>query len=170
MPEAKENLRKDAYEKALSAYGQAIKTFRKGDYAKANELLEAFLEKHTSEKELVDRAHIYVSICANRLDKESIPLQAFEDYYNYAVYKLNQQDYEQVLKLLTKARELKPKEGKIPYLMSLTYCQMGQTDKCLETLKDAIRLDKFFGILAQNEIAFDSIWEDKKFRVITKLA
>lgn len=170
MPEAKENLKKDAYDKALSVYGQAVKTFRKGDYTKAKELLEAFIEKHATEKELVDRAKIYISICANRLVKESIPLQTSEDYYQYAVYKLNQQDYAQALTLLTKAREKGPKEGKILYLMSLVYCQMDNTDKCLETLKEAIRLDKFFGILAQNESAFESIWEDKKFRVITKLA
>ena len=47
---------------------------------------------------------------------------------------------------------------------------MGNVEKCLEMLKDAVRLDKFYGILAQNETAFESIWEDKKFKVITKLA
>jgi hypothetical protein len=47
---------------------------------------------------------------------------------------------------------------------------MGDVEKCLEALKEAVHLDKFFGILAQNETAFESIWEDKKFKVITKLA
>jgi len=31
LPEAKEKLKKDLYEKMLDAYGQAIKAFRKGD-------------------------------------------------------------------------------------------------------------------------------------------
>jgi len=170
LPEAKEKLKKDAYEKSLAAYGQAMKLFRKGDLAKAQELFKAFLEKHPEEKELVDRAKMYLSISESRLDKESIQLKTFEDYYQYSVYKLNQEDYEQALKLLMKAREKEPKEGKIPYLMSLVHCQMGNVEKCLETLKDAVRLDRYYGILAQNESAFEPIWEDKKFKVITKLA
>jgi len=170
LPEAKEKLKRDAYEKSLAAYGQAIKIFRKGDFAKAQELFKAFLEKHPEEKELVDRAKIYLSLTESRLDKESIQLKTFEDYYQYGVYKLNQEDYDQALKLLIKAKEKEPKEGKIPYLMSLIYSQMGDVEKCLEALKEAVHLDKFYGILAQNETAFESIWEDKKFKVITKLA
>ncbi len=170
LPESKEKLKKDAYEKSLAAYGQAMKSFRKGDFAKAKELFEAFIEKYPEEKELIDRAKIYLSISENRLDKESIQLKTFEDYYQYGVYKLNQEDYEEAIKLLTKAREKEPKEGKIPYLMSLVYCQTGNMEKCLEALKDAVHLDKFFGILAQNETVFESVWEDKKFKVITKMA
>jgi tetratricopeptide (TPR) repeat protein len=170
LPESKEKLKKDAYEKSLAAFSQAIKVFRKEDFVKAKELFETFLEKHPGEKELVDRAKIYLSISENRLSKESIQLETFEDYYQYAVYKVNQEDYDQALRLLMKAREKEPKQGKIPYVMSLVYCQMGNLEKCLEALKDAVHLDKFYGILAQNETSFESIWEDKKFKVITKLA
>lgn len=152
----------------LDAYGQAMKSFRKGDCAKAGELFKAFLEKYDTEKELVDRAQIYLSICENRQNKETISLETFEDYYEYAVYKNNQGDLEQAIKLLEKAKAKNPKEGKAAYLMALTYCQMGESDKCLENLKDAVHKDKFFSILAQNESGFEPLWEDKKFKVITK--
>jgi len=112
LPEAKEKLKKDAYEKSLAAYGQAMKLFRKGDLAKAQELFKAFLEKHPEEKELVDRAKMYLSISESRLDKESIQLKTFEDYYQYSVYKLNQEDYEQALKLLMKPERRNLKKGK----------------------------------------------------------
>ena len=169
MPEVKDKSKKDAYEKALSAYSQAMRAFRKGDYAKAKELLNAFHEKFMRERELVDRAQIYLSICENR-QKDTIPLKSFEDYYQYAVYKLNQKDYKQALKLLEKARKEDPKQGKVVYLMAVAFCLMEETEKCLKTLKEAVHLDKFFGILAQNETDFEPIKEDKKFKVITKLA
>ena len=168
MPETKEKAKKDLYEKILDAYGQAIKAFRKGDCAKAKELFQAFLEKHSTEKELVDRAQIYLALCENREKKDTIPLKTFEDYYEYAVYKLNQGVYSEAIKLLEKAKTQKPKEGKVSYLMALTYCQMEDTEKCLENLKDAIHKDKFFSILAQNESGLEPLWEDKKFKVITK--
>lgn len=169
MPEAKEKLKKDIYEKMLDAYGQAIKAFRKGDCARAKELFKAFLEKYNTEKELVDRVQIYLALCENREKKESIPLKTFEDYYEYAMYKHNQGEHDQAIKLLEKAKTKKPKEGKVPYLMALTYSQMGESEKCLESLKAAIQKDKFFGTLAQNESGFEPLWKDKKFKIITKM-
>jgi len=168
LPETKEKLKKDLYEKTLAAYGQAMKAFRKRDCARAKELFQAFLEKHDTEKEFVDRARIYLSICEERKKKETISLKTFEDYYEYAVYKLNQRDHNQAIKLLEKAKTQKPKEGKVSYLMALTYCQMENTEKCLENLKDAVHKDKFFGTLAQNESGFEPLWEDKRFKIITK--
>jgi len=166
----KEKIKKDDYQKALLAYNQAMKAYHKGEYEKASELLKDFLEKHSSEKELVDRVQIYIAISGARKEKEKVQLKTFGDYYEYSVYKINQGDYEEALKLLDKAYEMKPKEGKILYLMADTYCLMGQAEQCLEHLKKAIQLDKFFGILAQNEGDFEPLWEDKKFKLITRMA
>jgi predicted Zn-dependent protease len=168
LPETKEKLKKDLYEKILAAYGQAVKAFRKGDCAKAKELFQAFLEKHNTEKELVDRARMYLALCENREKKETISLKSIEDYCQYAMYKLNQGDYNEAIKLLEKAKAQKPKEGKISYLMALSYCHMEDTEKCLANLKDAVHKDKFFSTLAQNESGFEPLWEDKKFKIITK--
>ena len=76
MPETKEKLKKDLFEKILDAYGQAMKAFRKGDCAKAKELFKAFIEKHSTEKELVDRAQIYLALCEKREKKDVIPLKS----------------------------------------------------------------------------------------------
>jgi tetratricopeptide (TPR) repeat protein len=168
LPETKEKVKKDLYEKILAAYGQGVKAFRKGDCAKAKEFFQAFLDKYSSEKELVDRAQMYLALCKSREKKDAVSLETFEDYYEYAVYKLNQQDHAEAIKLLEKAKTQKPKEGKVPYLMALMYCQMEEIEKCLENLKEAVQIDKFFGTLAQNESGFEPLWEDKKFKIITK--
>lgn len=170
MTGEKAKVKKNDYQKALSAYNQAVKPFRKGDYVKSAELLKAFLEKHSSEKELMDRAQIYISICQARQEKEKIQLNTFDDYYQYSVYKINQGDYKEALKLLEKALQMKPKEGRIYYLMADAYCLMGNKEECLEQLKKAIQIDKFFSILAQNERDFEDFREDKKFKLITRMA
>lgn len=163
--------KKDDYEKALSSYGEAMKEYRKGKYEKAAEMLGSFIEKYPSDKELVDRAEIYLSIIKERKEgkKSTIPLKTFDDYYQYGVFKVNEGNYEEGLKLLEKAQELNPKEAKIFFLKAEVLCLMGQMDVCLENLKKAIQLDNFFGILAQNEADFQPLWEDKKFKLITRL-
>ncbi|NIM58428.1 MAG: tetratricopeptide repeat protein [Candidatus Aminicenantes bacterium] len=169
MTKEKDKIRKDEYEKALAAYSQAMKPFQKGDYKKAAELFRDILDKHGSERELVDRAQIYLTVCGERQSKEKVQLKTFDDYYEYGVFKINLGDYEEALKLLEKAREMKPKEGKILYLMADIYCRKGENEKCFELLKKAIQLDTYFSILARNERDFESLWEDKKFKLITRM-
>jgi tetratricopeptide (TPR) repeat protein len=169
LTKEKDKAKKDEYEKAFSAYSQAMKSFHKGDYKKTGELLEAFIDKHASERELVDRAQIYLAICEARQNKEKVALKTFDDYYLYGVFRANQGDYQEALRLLEKARDMKPKEGKILYQMADIYCKKGEDEKCLELLKKAIQLDKYFSILARNERDFEPLWEDKKFKLITRM-
>jgi tetratricopeptide (TPR) repeat protein len=166
----KEKIKKDDYEKALSAFNQAVKAFHRREFGRAIELLKSFTDNFTSETELVDRALMYLNICASEQKKEKPPLKTFDDYYQHSIFFLNQRNYDEALKLLEKAREMKPEEGKILYLMADVYCLKGDPEKCLEHLRKAIQIDKFFSTLAQNESDFEPLWEDKKFKLITRMA
>ncbi len=168
---AQKNLsKKDKYEESLVAFQKAVQTYRKGDFARAAELFQKFVHKYDEEKEFVDRAQIYLKICENRLHPHQIKLKDFEDYYYYSVYLINRGDYKQALEYLKKANQKKPDEAKIYYLMADVYCLLGNTDECLKNLKKAIQLDDFFRILAQNERDFEPLWEDKKFKLIIRMA
>ncbi len=166
---AQEKTKKSDYEKSLLAYSQAMKVFHKRDYPKAAELLREFLAKYVSEKEFVDRAQVYLSICEEQQKDTEIKLKTADDYYQFGIYKLNQGEYEESLKLLKKSIEIKPKEGKFFYSLADCYCLLGKENECLEYLKKAIQIDKYFKILAQNERDFEQLWEDKRFKLITRM-
>jgi len=161
--------KKDDYQKVLAAYGQAIREFHKGDFEKATELLETFIAKYPMEREIVDRARTYLSVAQKRPKKESVPLRNFEDYFRYGVVKVNQGDFDGALKLLEKALDFKEKDGQVYYLMADAYCLMSQPEMGLDYLKKAIQKDKSFSILAQNEPDFETLWEDKRFKLLTRL-
>ena len=163
---AEEKTKKTDYEKALEAYSQAMKVFSKKDYEKAEELLKQFLEKFPKEKELIDRVHLYVKLCENSRTEKPVRLKSFDDYYQYSVIKINLGEYEEALKLLSKAGELDPKSGKIDYMMANTYCLMGNEEDCLGRLVEAIEKDPFFKVLAQNEEDFETIRENDGFKEI----
>lgn len=164
-----EKTKKDAYEKALSSYGEAMKEFHKGKFDKAEELLKAFLEKYDTEKELVDRAKIYLQKVREKGKKETVSLKTLEDYLYYSVYQINSGAYEDALKLLEKALEMKGEEGRVFYLMADAYVLMGKTEEAMECLKKAFQKDKLYRILAQNEMDFAPLWDDKKFKLISRL-
>lgn len=167
---SEQKTKKDEYQKALAAFGLAMKNFHKGVLDKAAVELKAFIEKFPEERELVDRAQIYIAIAQKRPRKETVHLKDFEDHYNYAVYRMNAGDREGALKLLEKALEFKKDEAKIHYLIADVLCQLGKADDCLEALKKAIQKDKFFAVLAQNESDFEPLWEDKRFKLVTRVS
>jgi tetratricopeptide (TPR) repeat protein len=162
--------KKNDFEKALAAYNQAMKLFHQRDFAKSVERLNSFLENYSRERELVDRAKIYRDISQSRLKPEKIKLTTFEDYYQNGVYLLNMGRYDEALESLEKARAKKPSNAKLLYVIADAYCMSGDKDKCLEYLKQAVKLDSYFAILAQNESNFDPVKQDKRFAVITKMA
>lgn len=167
---SEQKAKKDEYQKALAAFGLAMKDFHKGVLDKAAAGLKAFIEKFPEERELVDRAQIYLSIAQKRPRKETVHLKDFEDHYNYAVYKMNSGDREGALKILEKALEFKKDEAKVHYLVADVLCLLGRTDEGLEALKKAVQKDKLFGVLAQNESDFEPLWEDKRFKLVTRIS
>jgi tetratricopeptide (TPR) repeat protein len=164
-----EKTKKDAFEKALAAYGEAMKEFHKGRLDKAQELLKIFLEKFNAEKELVDRAKIYLQMIQEKGKKETVSLKTIDDFLYCSIYKINSGAHEEALKLLEKALEMKEEEGRVYYLMADAHILMGKADEAMECLKKAFQKDKFYRIMAQNEIDFEPLWDDKKFKLITRL-
>ncbi len=167
---SEQKAKKDEYQKALAAFSLAMKDFHKGVLDKAAVGLKAFIEKFPEERELVDRAQIYLAISLKRPRKETVHLKDFDDHYNYAVYKVNSGDREGALKLLEKALEYKKDEAKVQFLMAGVLCLLGRVDESLEALKKAIQKDKLFAVLAQNESDFESLWEDKRFKLVTRVS
>ena len=102
--------------------------------------------------------------------REALPLKSLEDHLQASVYKINQGDFEGALRTLEKALEFKAEEGRVHYLMADAYMLMNQPEAALENLKKAVQKDKLYSILAQNESDFEPLWEDKKFKLIVKLA
>jgi tetratricopeptide (TPR) repeat protein len=161
--------KKDEYQKALAAYGLAVKEFHKGEFEKAAESFKGFIEKFPVDREIVDRAKVYLAISVKRPKKEPVTLKGFEDHSRSAVAKINQRDYAGAVKILEKTLDFKENEGLVHFLLADVHCLMGETDAALEFLKKAIQKDKNFSVLAQNEPDFEPLWEDKKFKLITKL-
>ncbi len=166
----KEKKKIDSYEKAILSFGEAVKAFRKGNSEKAVESFKALIEKYASEKELVDRAQTYIKICQKVKNKETTPPKTFTDFYESGVLLMNQGSFEEALKLFKKAIDKDPDHAKILYFMAAIYLSMGDADQSLEFLKKSIQKDKYFKILAQNDSDFEELRENKKFKILTKLA
>lgn len=167
-----EKAKKDEYQKALAAFSDAVKEFRKSKWDKAVELFKDFLEKYQVERDLAARARTYQAIAEERSrEPREIPTpKTVEDFIHAAVYKLNAGAADEAAKFIEKALKTDPEDARVLFLQANILCRSGQTDAALEALKKAVQNDKSYRILAQNEIDFAPLWEDKRFKAITKNA
>lgn len=161
--------KKDDYQKALAAFSQAMKEFHKGSFDEAASLFTSFLENFKEERELTDRARMYLALAQKSRRKEPPAPKTIEELLLAAAQKLNSASYQDAVSLLEKAQQLGEKEGQVAYLLAIAYCLMGESDMGLDFLKKAIQKDKAFSIMARNEADFEPLYEDKKFKLITRM-
>jgi len=161
--------RKDDYQRALTAYTQAMKQFRSGSLAEAAELLTAFIENFGSESEITDRAKTYLTLARGSRSKKTADLKTIDDYLLDATLKINLGDYKGAVEVLEKAGNFKEKESRVNYLLAIAYCLAGESGTALDFLKKAIQKDGSLSVLARNEPDFEPLYEDKKFKLITRL-
>lgn len=165
-----EKTKKDEYQKALAAFSEAVKEFRKSKWDKAVELFSAFIEKCPAERDLVARARTYLAIAGEHLkEPKEIPTpKTVEDFVNAAVYKMNGGATEEAMKFVEKALKTYPEDARVLYLQADLLCRSGQLDAALDSLRLAVQNEKTYRILAQNETDFAPLWDDKRFKAITK--
>jgi len=165
-----EKSKKDEYQKALAAFSEAVKEFRKSKWEKSVDLFRDFIEKFPAERDLAARARTYQAIAEERFrEPREIPVpKTVEDFIHAAVYKLNGGAADEALVFVEKALKSAPEDARVLFLQANILCRSGQLDAALESLKKAVQNEKSYRILAQNEIDFAPLWEDKRFKAITK--
>jgi tetratricopeptide (TPR) repeat protein len=77
---------------------------------------------------------------------------------------------EEAIKYIEKAVKLSPDDARVLFLQADLLCRGGKLDEALEALRKAVQAEKTYRILAQNEIDFAPLWEDKRFKAIIRTA
>jgi hypothetical protein len=91
----------------------------------------------------------------------TLSLKTNEDKLNQALYDLNADNSDSALKLLDGLLSKNFDKAYVHYLMSLAFLKKDDFKSGLDHLGKAIKLDKFYRILAYNESDFEP-WSDKK--------
>jgi tetratricopeptide (TPR) repeat protein len=130
---------------ALS-HNQAVEKFERGfqalqqrQFGKAAELLRAVLNNYADEKELQERARVYLAICERQAVHEVKP-RSFEDRLHAATVIVNQGAFDEALAQLRKLENDGPANDYVQYLQSVVYAAVGNAEQALAHLRKAIEL------------------------------
>ena len=150
-----ENARKD-YDRGVSALQK-----KKLDEAERN--FTDLIQKYPEERELVDRARVYLSVIDRQKREAGPTLTEPEDFYYAAVLEKNRGNVAEAIEHLKRAAK-KNGHGRVDFLLACCYAQTGETDTALAHLKKAIEEDKSNRILARHDSDFDLLRETPAFQ------
>ena len=149
-----ENARKD-YDRGVAALQK-----KKLDEAERNFL--DLIQKYPEERELVDRARVYLSV-VERQKRDARPASTEpEDLYYVAILEKNRGNVAEAIEHLKRAAR-KNGQGRVDFLLACCYAQNGETDTALEHLRKAIEEDQSNRILARHDRDFDPVRETPGF-------
>jgi tetratricopeptide (TPR) repeat protein len=131
---------------SASSHDQAVEKFERGfqalqqrQFGKAAELLSAVLNNYADEKELQERARVYLAICERQAGREVKP-RSFEDRLHAATVIVNWGAFDEALAQLRKLENDGPANDYVQYLLSVVYTAVGNGEQALAHLRKAIEL------------------------------
>jgi tetratricopeptide (TPR) repeat protein len=149
---------------ALDVYEKAMKALGKRDFVKAGQHLDALLSSFPEEREVVERARAYRSLCDRALEKQPAPRpKTVEDLLSHAVYHHNRDEFEQALKFLKRAKELAPDNDSVLYCTAATSARAGDSAAAIKALRSAIAVSPASRTQARSDSDFDPLRSDESF-------
>jgi tetratricopeptide (TPR) repeat protein len=150
-------------ENARKEYDRGVAALQRRKLDEAERRFLDLIQKYSEEKELVDRARVYLAVCERQKPEARPSLSEPEDFYYAAVLEKNRGKIEEAIEHLKRAAR-KNGGGKVDFLLACCYAQSGEPGSALEHLRRAIGEDQRNRILARNDRDFDPVRDSPEFR------
>ena len=150
-------------ENARKEYDRGVAALQRRKLNEAERHLLDLIQKYPEEKELVDRARVYLAVCERQKPEARPSLSEPEDFYYAAVLEKNRGNVDEAIEHLKRAAR-KNGGGKVDFLLACCYAQRGESGSALEHLRRAIDEDQRNRILARNDRDFDPVRDSPEFR------
>jgi tetratricopeptide (TPR) repeat protein len=145
----------------LALYESALKLMQSGKFDKAHQAFTQLLE--TAPQDLADRIRMYIAACLAQIEKGSTKFETSEERYDYAISLLNQGQYEDARQQF---QQILAKNGSADYAfygLALLASMTGDTQECIDKLREAIRLNGQNRLQARVDSDFETVSEDPRF-------
>jgi len=150
-------------ESARREFDRGVASLQKKKVEEAEKHFLELIQKYPEEKELADRARVYLAVCERQKQGSAPALSEPEDFYYAAVVAKNRGEVEAAIEHLKHAAK-KNGGGKVDFLLACCYAQNGERETALEHLRRAIQEDRSNRILARHDSDFDPVRDTPEFQ------
>lgn len=154
---------REAYAKAVTLYEKGLKALQRKNYDGAATAFRTLLEDFPEERELHDRARLYLNVCERETGPKVKVPKSVNERILAATLALNRRDVDQALVLLRRTASSHPKHDHIQYMLALAHALRDDVETAAEHLERAIALNPGNRLQAKQEPDFDSIRRTQPF-------
>jgi tetratricopeptide (TPR) repeat protein len=158
--------RKPAYYEAIALYERGVQALQRHNYPGAAEHFRTVLERYPNERELVERARLYLRVCERETSRQPATPTTPEERVYAATVSLNSGDHDAALDHLTRALDDDPESDHAHYIMAVALSMRGRPDNALEHLRQAIALNPENRSLARQDPDLDGLRSHDNFRSV----
>ncbi len=133
--------KKPTYHEAVSLYERGLQALQRRDFAAAAEALRNVIARYPDERELLERARLYLKVCERELEPREPAPRTADDWVYAATVALNSADEPAALHHLTRALEANPRHDHAHYMMAVTTARRSEPQRALEHLRQAVSLN-----------------------------
>jgi tetratricopeptide (TPR) repeat protein len=149
--------KKPTYHEAVSLYERGLQALQRRDFAAAAEALRNVIARYPDERELLERARLYLKVCERELEPRDQAPKTADDWVYAATVALNSADEPAALHHLTRALESNPRHDHAHYMMAVATARRSEPGRALEHLRQAVALNAENRSLAKQDPELDSL-------------
>ena len=154
---------RQAYAKAIKLYEKGLKALQRRNFQTAKAAFQQLLDQHPEEKELHDRARLYLNVCEREAGPKAKPPKTTDERLLAATLALNRRDFDEALSMLHKAAKTYPDDDHVHYMLAVTHALREDAEAAATHLNKAIKLNPDNQLQAKQEPDFDGIRRSKPF-------
>jgi Tfp pilus assembly protein PilF len=157
-------VRKPTYHEAVAMYERGLQALQRRDFAASADALRAVIERYPDERELLERARLYLKVCERELEpKEPAPKTADEWVYA-ATVALNAGDEATAMIHLQRALSADPRHDHAHYMMAVASARRSDFSGALDHLRRAVALNPENRSIARQDPELDLLRDAPAFR------
>jgi tetratricopeptide (TPR) repeat protein len=161
--------RKPGYYEAIAIYETGVRALQRHDFEKAADQFRQIISRYPDERELHERAVLYLRVCERETAKRPATPQTVQERVYAATVALNDGDPATALEHLRRALADSPDSDHAHYIMAVALASHGQPPQALDHLKRSIELNPDNRSLARQDPDLDDVREMEGFREALEL-
>jgi tetratricopeptide (TPR) repeat protein len=155
---------------AIAIYERGVRALQAREYGSAAEILQSVIDRYPDEKELHERARLYLNVIRRQTAPlDSTPKSSEERVYAVTLA-INRGAYDDALAALTVLRDEIPDDDRVQYMLAVAHAQRGELSAALSCLERAVALDPENRAFASQDADLEPLRRDPMFRTILERA
>lgn len=156
--------RKPGFYEAVAIYERGVQALQRRDFSGAAELFRVVIEKYPEERELLERARLYLRVCERETARQAPTPQTSREHVYAATMALNSGDHTAAMSHLQRALTADDSDDHAHYIMAAALSMRGRRDEAVEHLKRSIELNPENRTQARQDPDLDNIRDHQAFR------